>query len=83
VKKSEAAQIVAAAKSRGLSVQYLLAPDEGHGFVRPVNTLALYLAVERFLAAHLGGRMQDQASPEIVKRLGEITVAPENVALTH
>ena len=63
-------------------MEYLLAPDEGHGFARPVNNLAMFMAVEKFLAAHLGGRYQDGGSPQVVARLDEITVDPKTVVLS-
>ena len=36
---------------RGFPVEYLLAPDEGHGFARPVNNMALFMEAEKFLEA--------------------------------
>lgn len=81
VNRREAEQIVIALRDRGFTVEYLLAPDEGHGFARPVNNLALFMASEKFLAEHLGGRYQDGGSPEAVKRLAEITVDPKMVVL--
>jgi hypothetical protein len=62
-------------------VEYILAPDEGHGFARPVNNLALFMASEKFLAQHLGGRYQDGGTTEEVARLKEITVDPKTVVL--
>ena len=58
VTKAESDQIVAALRGRGISVQYLVVDDEGHGFVKPENRLEAYGAVERFLAKHLGGRSE-------------------------
>jgi len=43
---------------RGVPVTYLVFPDEGHRISRPINRLALYAHIERFLADHLGGRFQ-------------------------
>jgi hypothetical protein len=63
-------------------VEYLLAPDEGHGFARPVNNMAMFMAAERFLAAQLGGRYQEGGSPEVLQRLKEITVDPKTVMLS-
>lgn len=74
VKKREADQIVVALRDRGYPVEYLLAPDEGHGFLRPVNNMALYARAEEFLAKYLGGRYQQGGSPEVMQRLKEITV---------
>jgi dienelactone hydrolase len=81
VTKIEADQIVIALRDRGFPVEYLLAPDEGHGFARPVNNLAMFAAVEKFLAKHLDGRFQEGATPEVAKRLKEITVDPKTVVL--
>ena len=55
-------------------VEYILAPDEGHGFARPVNNMAMLAAAEKFLATYLGGRYQESMTPEVEKRLGEIKV---------
>jgi dipeptidyl aminopeptidase/acylaminoacyl peptidase len=81
VNRREAEQIVIALRDRGFPVEYLLAPDEGHGFARPVNNLALFMESEKFLAGHLGGRFQEGGSAESVARLKEITVDPKTVVL--
>jgi dipeptidyl aminopeptidase/acylaminoacyl peptidase len=81
VKKAESDQIVIALRDRGFPVEYLVAPDEGHGFARPVNNMAAYASAERFLAKHLGGRFQESMTAESAARLKEITVDPKTVAL--
>ncbi len=81
VNKREADQIVIALRDRNYPVEYLVAPDEGHGFARPVNNSAMIAAAEKFLAKHLGGRYQESATPEVAKRLTEITVDPKSVVL--
>ena len=81
VNKREADQIVIALRDRGYPVEYLLAPDEGHGFARPVNNMALYMTAEKFLAKHLNGRYQEGGTPEAIARLKEITVDPKTVVL--
>jgi len=81
VNKSESDQIVVALRDRGFTVEYLVAPDEGHGFARPVNNMAMIAAAEKFLAAHIDGRYQDGATPEVAARLKEITVDPKSVVL--
>ena len=81
VNKREADQIVIALRDRGYPVQYLLADDEGHGFQRPVNNMAMFAAGEKFLAKYLGGRYQPEMSPAVAKRLGEITVDPKTVMM--
>jgi regulation of enolase protein 1 (concanavalin A-like superfamily) len=60
-----------------------MAPDEGHGFARPVNNMAMFMAAERFLAKFLDGRYQAGGTPEVVKRLAEITVDPKTVTLSR
>jgi hypothetical protein len=81
VNKAESEQIVIALRDRGFPVEYILAPDEGHGFARPVNNMALFAATEAFFAKHLGGRFQEGGTPEVVARLKEISVDPKTVVL--
>ena len=83
VNKREADQIVIALRDRSYPVEYLVAPDEGHGFQRPVNNMAMFAAGEKFLAKHLGGRFQESATPEVAARLKEITVDPKTVVVTY
>ncbi|MDQ3805053.1 MAG: prolyl oligopeptidase family serine peptidase [Acidobacteriota bacterium] len=81
VKKAESDQIVVVLRERGFPVEYLVAPDEGHGFARPVNNMAMFAASEKFLAKHLGGRFQEDMTPETATRLKEITVDVKTVEL--
>lgn len=81
VNKRESDQIVVALRDRSYPVEYLVAPDEGHGFARPVNNMAMIATSEKFLAKHIGGRYQETMTPEVAKRLGEITVDPKTVKL--
>ena len=81
VKKAEADQIVIALRERNYPVQYLLADDEGHGFARPVNNMAMFAEGEKFLAKYLGGRYQESVTPEVEKRLKEITVDVKTVQM--
>jgi dipeptidyl aminopeptidase/acylaminoacyl peptidase len=53
VPQAESEQIVSAMKERGIAFEYLLFPDEGHGFAKPENLLRFYRAAEDFLAEHL------------------------------
>src|SRR5206468_6151590 len=55
VKERESEQIVAAVRKAGKPVEYMVFPDEGHGFARPENRLKFFAAAEAFLAKHLGG----------------------------
>lgn len=81
VKKAESDQIVVALRERGFPVEYIVAPDEGHGFARPVNNMAMFAAAEKFLAKHLGGRYQQSMTPEVSTRLQEITVDVKTVEM--
>ena len=45
-------------KARNIPVTYVLFPDEGHGFARPVNNIALNAVAENFLQSCLGGRAE-------------------------
>jgi dipeptidyl aminopeptidase/acylaminoacyl peptidase len=81
VNKAESEQIVVALRDRGFPVEYVLAPDEGHGFARPVNNMATFFEAEKFLAKHLGGRYQETATPEVVERLKVLRVDPKTVEL--
>ncbi len=62
VKQAESEQIVEAMKKRGIDYEYMLFPDEGHGFAKPENRLKFYAAAEKFLAKHLGGRFEESNS---------------------
>jgi dipeptidyl aminopeptidase/acylaminoacyl peptidase len=64
VKQSESEQIVETMRAKGIRHQYLLFPDEGHGFARPENRMKFYATAERFLAEHLGGRYENGADDE-------------------
>jgi dipeptidyl aminopeptidase/acylaminoacyl peptidase len=81
VKQRESDQLVVALRDRGIDVDYIVAPDEGHGFRGELNRLALAAAMERFLAEHLGGRYQADARPEIRELLDAITVDPAAIVL--
>lgn len=53
VKKAEADQIVEALAARGISVDYIVKENEGHGFRNEENRIELYHAIEKFLAENL------------------------------
>ena len=58
VNVAESDQIVAAMKAKNIPVTYVVFPDEGHGFARPVNNIAFNAVAENFLAKCLGGRAE-------------------------
>jgi len=76
----ESDQIVAAVRDNGRPVQYLVAPDEGHGFARPINNLAMVTEMEEFYARYLGGRHQTDVPPDVAAKLAELTVDPKTVS---
>jgi len=51
----ESDDIVAAARANGVPVEYIVFPDEGHGFVKKENEIRGYSAVLEFLETHLKG----------------------------
>ena len=60
VKQSEADQIAFSMKEKGIPVEYVLYPDEGHGFARPENRIDFNMRTDQFLAKHLsGGRSEE------------------------
>jgi hypothetical protein len=72
---------VIALRERNYPVEYLLAPDEGHGYARPINNMAVLAAAERFLAKHLGGRYQESMPPDVAERLKLLTVDIKTLSL--
>ncbi len=81
VKKAESDQIVIALRDRKFPVEYIVAPDEGHGFARPLNSMAMFAGIEKFLWKHVGTRYQESVPREVSARLREITVDPATVKL--
>lgn len=55
VLKVESDEIVAAAKKNGVPVEYVIFPDEGHGFVKKSNEIRGYSAVLAFVDKYLKG----------------------------
>ena len=49
----ESDEIVAAVRENGVPVEYVLFPDEGHGFRRRENEINGYRAIKDFLDEHL------------------------------
>ena len=63
VLKVESDEIVAAAKKNGVPVEYIVFPDEGHGFVKKENEIRGYSAMLAFLDQHLKGAKKVAAVP--------------------
>lgn len=53
VNKAESDQMVEALRKRGVTVEYMVKENEGHGFHNQENRFDFYRAMERFLKAHL------------------------------
>jgi dipeptidyl aminopeptidase/acylaminoacyl peptidase len=69
VKQAESDQIVEAMRKNGKPVEYIVFPDEGHGFTHPENRMKFYAAAEAFLAKYLGGRAEPPSEKENVDDL--------------
>ena len=54
VNKDESDQMVAALEKRGITVQYMVKDNEGHGFHNEENRFDFYGAMEEFLDQHIG-----------------------------
>lgn len=74
VNQAESDQIVIALRDKGKKVTYLLADDEGHGYSKPVNNMAMFAEIEKFLSEVIGGRYQKDMPDDVAKRLKELTV---------
>lgn len=66
VNERESDQIVAAMRKNNQPVEYIIFPDEGHGFARPENNKRFNAAVEAFLGKYLGGRVEPAGPDESV-----------------
>jgi dipeptidyl aminopeptidase/acylaminoacyl peptidase len=53
VPRTESDQIVKAMRVRGVPVEYMVAPNEGHSLSRKENQVAFYARSARFLETHL------------------------------
>ncbi|MBE7217790.1 MAG: S9 family peptidase [Caulobacteraceae bacterium] len=78
----ESNQIVAAVRDNGEPVEYLVAPNEGHGFANPINNLAMVARMEAFFAEHLGARHQQEVAPDVAARIKVLEVDPKTVSGT-
>jgi dipeptidyl aminopeptidase/acylaminoacyl peptidase len=81
VAKAESDQIVVAMRDLGRDVEYMVAPNEGHGFLNEDNRVAMYVAMERFFSKHLGGRVQEDVRPAIQAKYDELIVPVATVTL--
>jgi dipeptidyl aminopeptidase/acylaminoacyl peptidase len=59
----EAEQIVNTLKDRGVPVEYILFPDEGHGWRKVPNRIKSTVEMVRFFSEHLGESPRSPSSP--------------------
>lgn len=55
----ESDEIVAAARKNGIAVEYVVFPDEGHGFVKEENIIRSSEKILEFLDQHLAGKTKN------------------------
>ena len=60
VLKVESDEIVASARAKGLPVEYIVCPEEGHGFVKEENNIRAMEEILKFLDAHLKGVQEEK-----------------------
>jgi dipeptidyl aminopeptidase/acylaminoacyl peptidase len=58
----EAEQVVQSLTERGVPVEYVLFPDEGHGFVKTTNHIQATVAIVRWFVEHLKPRRRGSLS---------------------
>lgn len=79
VNQAESDQIVSAMKARSIPVTYVLFPDEGHGFARPVNNIAFNAVTENFLSQCLGGRAEPVGG-DVAKSTAQVLEGADRIA---
>jgi dipeptidyl aminopeptidase/acylaminoacyl peptidase len=75
IQRGQADAMVAACRAHGKPLEYLVSADGPHGFTDPLDEQAVYVAIEKFLARHLGGTLRSQVAPAIQSRLKLMEVA--------
>ena len=81
VTRREADQLAIALRDRGVAVSYLVAGDEGHGFLNPENRLAAYRAIEQLFGRYLGGRVQAEVPLGVAARIEAMTVGVDTLTI--
>ncbi|MCG7562974.1 S9 family peptidase [Pseudoalteromonas sp. McH1-42] len=74
VTQVESDNIARALAAKNHPLEYILAKDEGHGFMKQNNKLASIVAMERFFAKHLGGGTSNTVNPDISAHLDTLRV---------
>jgi dipeptidyl aminopeptidase/acylaminoacyl peptidase len=82
VTQAQSDAIVCAGRSRKITIDYLLAGNEGHSFANEETSLAVNRATELFLAQHLGGRAQSHFDPKAEAALSAFRKAGDAIDCT-
>ncbi len=72
VRKEQTDDLVTVCRAAGKRVEYLVSPEGGHGFTDSLDEQAVYVAIEHFLARHLGGEREPEVRSEIRARLDRL-----------
>jgi dipeptidyl aminopeptidase/acylaminoacyl peptidase len=80
VNKVESEQIVDAITKNKGSVTYVIYSNEGHGFVRPENTIDFNARAEQFLSQCLGGRFEPLEGEKYPGSAGTVTTVKDGVS---
>src|SRR3712207_8636181 len=71
----EAEQIVKHLKAGNVPVEYILFPDEGHGWRKIANRITSTVEMVRFFATHLNGAREDRKSTRLNSSHANISYA--------
>jgi dienelactone hydrolase len=72
IRKSQADRFVSTCRVHGVNVDYLVSAEGEHGFFDSLDEQAVYIAIERFLALHIGGRSQKNVPRNVEDRLSQL-----------
>lgn len=75
VRKTGTDKLVQRLHAMGRPVDYLVADNEGHGFAKSFNNLAMIAFLEKFLHQHCGTRYEAEMPEAIARRVEELKEA--------
>ena len=64
VRSSEIYEIIKNLRSRGMDIEQIVFPDEGHEITKAENRIKFYAMVEKFLSSHLRGQYEEEKLPQ-------------------
>jgi len=79
VKSIEPYQVVKTIKSKGIDVEYVVFPDEGHEIAGEQNRMKFYAICEKFLGKHMGGFCEEEQMIRIANSCNN----PNEVNMIH